>query len=454
MLEISAVNRRRIGLVILVLACIGFTVRGFRSEPTFLWSRDFKPLYSGARCLLHNRNPYDGEALKLEYTQAGGDLNDMQPFAPHYALYPPPAFFLALPFAVFRWHVAHLLFLAVSAGMLSAAALAVAHFCRTLSPLLVPILISVFLIGANALMMLAQPAMIAIGLCVIGVVLLLQHKQTAFAVLCFSLSLVLKPQTGAFVWLFFFVNAKYRAKAVTVFAVTILLCIPGIVWASVTPASAHWVQDLRANLHNTELPGSLSDPGPGDLLAYNMTTLQTVVSLVHDDKHFYNPVSWGICGVLLLLMLAVARKPRLSQEQELYAVAALTCLSMLPFYHRTYDAKLQLLCFPALAVVLHRAVLSWRQGKLQQTIGWSALTAALCVLLENDRYTYRLNALMDEPDPQHLIKSILLLRNFPIILLIQAIIYLLLLQFAGSLETTTGPAPAIAATLPRKEIFQ
>ena len=465
MVEVSAANRRRIGLWILLLACIVFTVRGFRGEPTFLWSRDFKPLYSGARCLMHNHNPYDGDALKLEYVQAGGELNDLQPFAAHYALYPPPAFFLVLPFAIFRWHVAHLLFLAVSAGMLSAAALLVANFCRAFSPLLVPILISIFLIGANALMMLAQPAMISIGLCVIGVVLLLQRRHVAVAILCFSFSLVLKPQTGAFVWLCFFVSSRFRAKAITIFAITLLLCIPGTVWVSFTPACAHWVQDLRGNLKNTELPGSLSDPGPGDLLAYNMTTLQTVLSLIHDDKHFYNPVSWGISGVLLLLILAAARKPGLTDEQQLYAIAALTCLSMLPFYHRTYDAKLLLLCFPALAVVLHRAVQSWRrriepadgETTWHQALAWSALAAVLCVLLENDRYTYRLNDMMDGPDSQHLLKTIFFLRNFPIILLAEAIMYWALLQFSSGdqKQSNAGQAPpALAASTPKKEIYQ
>ena len=437
MMEVSAENRRRIGFLILALACIGFTVRGFASERLFFWSRDFKPLYAGARCLLHHRNPYDADALRLEYTQAGGSLVDLQPFQPHYALYPPPALFVVMPLALLPWEPAHLLFLAASAGLITMASFVVAALCSAFSPLLVPVLISIFLIGANTSMMLAQPALIAIGLCVIGVGLLLQQKHTALAVFCFALSLTLKPQTGSFVWLYFFVVARYRVKAVAIFALVLLLCAPGIVWASVTPASAHWLQDLRANLKITELHGSLSDPGPGDALAYNITTLQTIVSLVRDEKPFYNVVSWSVCGVLLVWMFVLVRRNGLSHEQEFFAIAALTSLSLLPIYHRTYDAKLQLLCFPALAVVLHRAVASWkeRRSSITETTwpslpGWSVLAIALALLLENDRYSYRLNAMMHAPDPRHLLRSIVLLRNFPLILLTEAVLYLALLQFA------------------------
>jgi hypothetical protein len=436
--------------MILVLISIVFAVRGFQSEPKFFWSRDFKPLYAGARCLLHNRNPYDGEALRMEYQQAGGDMRDPTPFQPHYSLYPPPAFVLMMPFALFKWQVAHYLFLGVSAGLLIAASFLVASLCAPMSPIMLPILIGIFLLGANSMMMLAQPSMIAIGLCVIGTVLLLQRRYTALAIISFSLSLALKPHTGAFVWLYFFAHPRYRSKAVSIFAVTVLLCLPGVIWVSVMPASAHWLQELRANLKTFDVPGALSDPGPRDLDAYNMTTLQTILSLVRDDKAFYNPASWGVSGVLLLFILAVVRKPRLSYDQQVFAIAALTCLSMLPFYHRTYDTKLLLLCFPALAVVVHRVAVSWknREGSWSPALLWTGVAAVLCILLENDRYSYKLDSMMHGPDPQHLLKTILLIRNVPVILLIQAIAYLVLLWTADRnsdrlREDFNEPAPVL-----------
>jgi hypothetical protein len=428
MMDASAVSKK-IGWAILYLASLLFAVRGFYSQSHFLQSRDFKPLYAGARCILHHENPYDDEALRREFILAHGDMRDPEPLAPHYLLYPPPALFLVLPFALFQWPVAHLLFLAALAALLVAASFLIADLCMPYSPILLPVLISVFLLGANQLMILAQPAGPAIGLCVLGAVLLLKQKHIGFAVLCFSLSLTIKPHLGALIWLYFAIDRRFRMQAVLIAALTVLLCLPSVLWLSFTPASAHWMHDLQQNLKITELKGALSDPGPGNLKAYYITTLQTVVSLFNDNKAFYTGVTWLICGTLFVLWLIALLRIAPSRERDFFALATMSCLSMLPMYHRAYDTKLLLLCFPALALVFHQARLHWmqRSGKWTGFVGWSTMAAVLVVLIENDRYNYRLYAAMSGPDPAHLLKTIVLLRNIPVALLLQAILYLALL---------------------------
>jgi hypothetical protein len=433
MLEGSSARWQKVGMLVLLVASVLFAARGFYSQSHFLQSRDFKPLYAGARCILHHENPYDDEALKREYIQADGDMRDSEPLAPHYLLYPPPALFLVLPFALFHWPVAHLLFLTVLAGLLIAASFLVADLCTPYSPILLPILIGVFLLGANQLMILAQPAGPAIGLCVIGAVLLLKGKYPPLAVLCFALSLTLKPHLGALIWIFFVLDRRYRTYAALIAAATVLLCLPSVLWLSFMPASAHWMQDLQQNLKITEMQGALSDPGPGNLKAYYITTLQTVVSLFGDSKTFYNSVTWLICGSLFVLwLIALVRIPP-SPTRDFFALATISCLSMLPIYHRAYDTKLLLLCFPAIAVVFDRARLEWVRLRSRErsrwfgVLGWSAILAVLILLVENDRYNYRLYAAMAGPDPAHLLKTIVLLRNIPIALLLQAILYLGLL---------------------------
>lgn len=443
-------NRRTLGLLILSLASIFFAVRGFHSQAQFLQSRDFKPLYAAGRCILHNKNPYDDDMLRSEYIQAGGDTRDMEPLGPHYLLYPPPALVLVLPFAFFSWPAAHLLFLTACAGLLIAASFLVADLCISDSPILLPVLISIFLLGANQLMILAQPAGPAIGLCVIGAVLLLRQKHDRLAVLCFSMSLILKPHLGAMVWLYFFITRKYRSRALAIAAITVLFCLPVVLWFSVMPVSAHWVHALQINLRGTELKGGLSDPGPGNPRAYFITTLQTVVSLFNDSKPFYSSVTWGICGGLFLLWLGAIRKTSASLDRDVFALATVTCLSMLPIYHRAYDTKLLLLCFPALAAVYRQARATWRpplSSAMEKpfrwggSLLWAGIAVVLVILLENDRYNYRLYAMMAAPDPAHLLRTILLLRNVPVTILMLTVLYLVLLWgISGEQSVDAGDA--------------
>ncbi len=429
-------NRRSIGLLILALASLVFAVRGFHSQTQFLQSRDFKPLYAAGRCILHHENPYDDNTLRSEYIRAGGDTRDMEPLGPHYLLYPPPALVLVLPFALFTWPAAHLLFLTFCAGLLITASFLIADLCIPDSPLLLPVLISLFLLGANQLMILAQPAGPAIGLCVIGAVLLVRKRHDRLAVLCFSMSLILKPHLGAMVWLYFFITRSYRSRALAIAAVTVLFCLPVVFWFSVMPVSAHWLHALQINLQGTELKGGLSDPGPGNPRAYFITTLQTVVSLFNDSKPFYTSVTWGICGGIFLLWLGALRKIPASLDRDAFALATITCLSMLPIYHRAYDTKLLLLCFPALAVVYRQARTTWAPVVARAVrkpfawggaLAWTLIAMVLIILLENDRYNYRLYAMMSAPDPAHLLRTILLIRNIPVTLLILTVLYLGLL---------------------------
>jgi len=74
--------------------------------------------------------------------------------------------------------------------------------------------------------------------------------------------------------------------------------------------------------------------------------LQTVISVFRNDPRIYNPASYLICGLLLLAWIFVTVRSRPSRARVWLALAAISALSMLPVYHRQYDAKLLLLTVP------------------------------------------------------------------------------------------------------------
>jgi hypothetical protein len=83
--------------------------------------------------------------------------------------------------------------------------------------------------------------------------------------------------------------------------------------------------------------------------------LQAAISIFRDDPSFYNPISYLLCGALLLAGAARALRSRFSLPSAWLALAAVTALTMLVTYHRPWDAKLLLLAIPACAML-------WAEG--------------------------------------------------------------------------------------------
>ncbi len=378
-----------ISFLLVLLGCLLFAIRGYRDQVTTLQSFDFKPVYSGARCLIDGCDPYDSPTLQREFLAHGGNPSDLRPFRPFNANYPPSALALVTPLALLPFGPAHLLWLLISALLFSIAALLIWDLCSDLpgvlgSPLLgtgalpTSFLLAVFVASSTMLLMLAQPAGVALGLLGIAVWCLLRNRYPAVAVPAFALSLTLKPHLGALIWTFLLVArspvgiqtsvglpaALYRRRAAQIAAATVLLCIPGLVWASMHPASADWPIELRRNLAGIAAHGNASDPGPANNEAHDITNLQAAFSVFKDRPGFYNNASFAVSATLFVLWIAPLLRSVPSSQRDLLALATASGLTLLPLYHRQYDTRVLLLTFPAVALLL----------ATRRRLGWVALT--------------------------------------------------------------------------------
>ncbi len=434
---------RTLSFLIVLLGCFVFAIRGYRDQLTTLQSFDFKPVYSGARCLIDGCDPYDSPTLQREFLAHGGDPSDVRPFRRFNANYPPSALALVVPFALLPFGPAHLLWLACSAFLFSTAALLIADLCLTLSfasggaargmSLALAVLLALFVASSTMLLMLAQPAGLALGLLGIAVWCLLRDRYPALAVLTFALSLTLKPHLGALVWLFFFLacppvlgpaNATlpaslYRRRALQIAAATILLCFPGILWASIRPASAPWPSELRRNLAGIAARGSASDPGPANDEAHDITSLQAAFSVLKDEPHFYNTASLAIFSALFLLWVIPVARARRSPHRDFLALAAASSLTLLPLYHRQYDTRLLLLTFPAVGLLLASG----------HPLRWAALafTAASTVVTSHS-FPHLVQRLY--PNPTGTLLTLVCFRAMPLFLLLLTCFYLFCLYRA------------------------
>jgi hypothetical protein len=340
----------------------------------------FKAVFYGARCLMQHSDPYNPAVLQRVYRSEGGTL----PSDPAKALFfrramlvcvnLPTALFLVAPLALLPWKMACLCWMALNAAGLLLAALLVWIVAgnRALKP--ATILICILLCNSELIFALGNLAGIVISLCVIAVWCFLEERFVRAGVLCLAVSLVLKPHDAALVWFYFLLaGGVYRKRALQTVVVAAVLALPAVLWVS--HVSPQWMPELNSNLAALSAHGSVNDPGPDSLTfhsADHVISLQSAFSLFRDDPRFYNFASYLVCGSLLFAGAIRVLKSRFSKENAWFALAAIAALSMLPVYHRGYDAKLLLLTVPACSYL-------WAMGaRLKWLAGLLTTSALLC----------------------------------------------------------------------------
>ena len=428
-MNLSMKSPRRIGLLWLLLSSGLFIVWGsFIAQTSPGGLADFKAVYYGARCLIHHSDPYkEAEFLRVYEAEGGGFPSDPTTSMLFRRAVPvcinlPTALFIVAPFSIMGWGPAHLLWMFLTAVSLMLAAYVIWTLAATWSPGVSLFLICIVLANSEILLAGGNLAGIAVSLCVMAVWCFLKDRFVPAGVLCLAVSLAFKPHDAGLVWLFFLLaGAVYRKRALQTLVVVVVLSLPAVLWVS--HVAPHWVQEMRSNLSATSTHGDLNDPGPASIAFHNVNMvvdLQSAISVFRDDPRIYNPITYLVCGALLLMWSIRTVRSRFSQASAWFALAAVAPLSLLPVYHREYDAKLLLLTVPACAML-------WAGG---DTLRWLALLlntagivltgdipAAILVLL-----TRNLHLNTGELIGQ--ILTVVLIRPAPLVLLAMAIFYL------------------------------
>ncbi len=357
------------GLYFFLLGSLVFILFGVAMERVSnVAMQDFRVVYYPARCLIQHCDPYNENEVLRVYKADGvyrsSDTANMLQFVSRY-IYLPSSFSFTVPFAMLPWRLAYMLWMALTMGSLIFASFLIWSVGADYSPVVSGLLIGFLLANSEVLVILCNSAGIAVSLCVVGVWCFLRERFVPVGVLCFAMSLAIKPQDAGLVWLYFLLaGGVFRKRALQTLLATVGLSLPGLllVWH----ASPNWIQEWLSNLSKFSAHGGLTDPGPASANGYGLsmlTNLQTIFSFFRDDPNFYNVATYLVCAPLLLVWAFVTLRSRPSPTRAWLAVAAITTLSMLPVYHRLNDAKLLLLTVPACALL-------WAEGGLA---GWLAL---------------------------------------------------------------------------------
>jgi hypothetical protein len=374
----SLIKARRDGLYLLLLGNAIFLLLGLALEfHSPFGMEDFKAVYYGARSLIQHHDPYQESELRAVYRADGGTFpsNSTNSRSVHDAISIcinlPTTLFLVAPLAILPWGAAAALWMVLTAGSLMLAGFLMWSLGARYTPRVSGGLVFLVIANSELLLIVGNAAGIAISLCVVAVWCFLQERFALAGVLCLAFSLAIKPHDAVLVCLYFLLaGGVHRKHALQSLVVAAGLSLPAILWAS--HVAPHWMAELHSNLEATSARGALNDPGPASMGSHGLgmvISLQAVFSLFRDDPHFYNSFSYLVCGVLLLAWVAVILRSRSSPTREWLALASIAALTMLPVYHRSYDARLLLLTVPACAQLWSKGVTIARFALLVNAAG-------------------------------------------------------------------------------------
>lgn len=346
---------------------------------------DFKAVFYASRCLIQHTDPYQSSAILRAY-RADGEPFPTDPKLLHafYRAMPvcinlPTSLFLLIPFAVLPWGIAHVIWFALGSVLLTLAAFLTWDLAWGYSPGISLFLICGLLLNSEILLSSGNLAGVVVGLCVVSAWCFFRKRYELVGVLSLAVSLTLKPHDAGLFWLFLLLaGAAYRKRALQTLLVTVLLCVPAVLFVS--HSAPEWVQELHANIASSSVRGDINDPGPNSLNTAgvgSIIALQSALSVVRDDPHFYNPITYAICAGVLVVFSVRTLRLRLTERSVWLAVATIIPLTLLITYHRSYDARLLLLAIPACSLL-------WAEDggsgvkALLLTAGSIAATGSIC----------------------------------------------------------------------------
>jgi Glycosyltransferase family 87 len=355
-------------LVLSLAALVFFAVGGARVTRS---SNDFVPVYTGARCLLHGCNPYDTSQLEQQFFQGGGHAAELPSWDIDVPVYPPSTFLALSPLALLQFPVARLLWFLLNACLFVTSAALIVSLCPRSHRWPATVLVSIVLASSGILLVLGQPAILAISLVILGSYFFLRGRLLPVGALLLMLSLAVKPQIGGLIVLYLLLQRIHWRYALLALAGALALLLSAGLILHQRPRSADWVSTLRTNLSATLSPGGSADPRPANQQAIGDINLQALTSIFFTDARRFNPIAYAIFVALLATGIAAVLRANAGPDIHLLALGALAVLSLTPVYHRFYDTRLLLLTIPAVVII-------FQQRRLLGT--WIALLTVLAVI--------------------------------------------------------------------------
>ena len=343
--------------LLLFLAATEFLIRGpLRLRHGTEWN-DFLSPYIQSRAWMRGLDPYSAAnfvrlwpAGKPMFTFVARNAADGTLVAKRGvpSPYPITTFVLLAPLGLLSWKVAEVVWIALNllavgglicgtiaftgTGWRDPKTWAFAAFALALAPI-------------HSGLATENPAILVIGLCA-AAIWAARYSQDILAGLLLALASCLKPQLGLCFILFFVVQKKWR---IVWTACTVAVLIALIAASRMQVTGAPWLASYLQASREVFAPGAINDFTPANPVWFQLVNSQAVLYPLFRTALAANAAALTIGVALLGIWLWIASTSARCAPQLL--LSSLLVISLVPFYHRSYDAAL--LVFPLAWVLRH-----------------------------------------------------------------------------------------------------
>ncbi len=359
-------------LVAWLLIALGllFLVRQTASAAR-IYSPDFANIFAGAVCLLHGDSPYRFESVQAALIQHGYFLVTFRTWPASLPLYPPFTLALFTPLAGLSYASAAAIVYLVTLAVCAVACFRILIASPELSQV-PPVWRGLLL----CLLMASPETRWALGngnpIVLVTALLLFccfdaGPRRRWLRALAFAIAVLLKPQIALPFALPLLVKPGDGWRMLLrSFAVVLAAAVAAVAWCARCPGTAAWASDLQANLALGAAAGNTMS------LTERAFVFDPRLNLAYLFGYWIGSPRLDalLTAAILLagaaaLCWAIVRSAGRSRRQWALAVAATAAWTLLPVYHRSYDALLLILALPW-------ALAATRIGR-QGFAAWSAL---------------------------------------------------------------------------------
>ena len=345
------VSAGRILLVIFLLAAgTEFIFRGpVRGIETSTTLNDFISPYVQAKALVEGRDPYSPDTLIQLWPASVGHFNFLAREKAEGVLtvrrgiptaYPLNCLFLLSIFDLFPWPVANLLWVSLNVALFFCMLVCLVSLAklpwrswRTHLLLALSLAFAPFQTGIGT----GNPAILSVELAMIAMwAAQRQHNVEAGALLAIAISL--KPQLALPLLLCYVLQRRWRLCLVSIGLVASFLAI-SVVRLGI--AGTPWVQSYRTDSYILLKSGVLSDFTERNPLRFGLINAHVLFYALTENREVAGILSLLLGAALFVCWLYFAWRRK--SVADVLAAGTLLTISLLPAYHRFYDAAVLIL---------------------------------------------------------------------------------------------------------------
>jgi hypothetical protein len=350
---------------VLVLAGCEFVLRGpARAVHVASQFNDLMPPYAQARAWVHGLDPYSPASLLREwppdapFTLLAPEVADGSLIAKRGMPtgYPVTSLVLLAPLCAISWTHAYALWIILNLllfAVMVCALVGLSGFSYRDPPAMLLIAGALALAPFHTGIVTGNVALVAVELGVIAFWSSGRGRDVAAAILL-AISIGLKPQIGVCFLLYYLIRGRWRVVGTAVAGLGLIAAV-GLLRLEVgqTPWLANYLNDNHVLLQ-TGILANFTGVNP---TRYGLVNLQVVLYPLLSSVNAANGAA-ALVGVTLLVgWIAAMWRTRPQAGFELLDLSAIAVISLLPVYHRFYDAAL-------LVLPLCWALASWSRARV------------------------------------------------------------------------------------------